>query len=119
MARQAPSLDAYGPGGFRVSGLWRPGSLLILQDEPRDWRPHSLSDLAAEDFAEVLAAGAEASDFVLLGTGAEQGLPPPAVRAVLREASLGLEFMSTPNAARTWSVLREQGRRVALAMLAL
>ena len=32
LLRQPPSLDAWGGGGFRVSGEWRPGSLLIIDD---------------------------------------------------------------------------------------
>ena len=51
--REPPAIDAYGGGGFRVAGVWRPGSLLILADTPHDWRPRALADIALEDFAEV------------------------------------------------------------------
>jgi uncharacterized protein len=117
--RQPPSIDSFGAGGFRVSGLWRPGSLLVLDDHPEDWRPSRLEDVTAEDFATVITAGTAVSEFVLLGTGATQALPPPEVRAVLRASGLGLEFMSTPNAARTYGVLISQGRRPALALISV
>lgn len=117
--RQPPSIDSFGAGGFRVSGEWRPGSLLILDDQPRDWRPRALADLTVEDFAEVIAAGTVICEFVLLGTGALQGLPPLPVRTALRQAALGLEFMTTANAARTWGVLVSQGRRPALALISV
>ena len=116
-ARQAPTLDAFGGGGFRVSGQWRPGSLLILDDTAHDWRPDSMADLAAEDFASIIAAGPSVSEFVLLGTGAVQAPPPRAVRAALQQAGLGLEFMSTANAARTYGFLVSEGRRPATALI--
>jgi len=64
-----------------------------------------------------MSAGATISEFVLLGTGAVQALPPVEAREALRAAGLGLEFMSTPNAARTYGVLISQGRRPALALI--
>ncbi len=115
--RQPPSIDAYGAGGFRVSGEWRAGSLLILDDRPRPWRPASLADLTVEDFAEVIEAGPAVSEFVLLGAGAVQAPPPRAVRLALERAGLGLEFMSTHNAARTYGVLVSEGRRPAVALI--
>jgi uncharacterized protein len=117
--RQPPSIDSYGAGGFRVSGIWRPGSLLLLDDVILDWRPRSPADLRVDDFAGVIAAGPAVSEFVLLGTGATQAPPPRHVREVLRQAGLGLEFMSTEGAARTYGVLISEGRRVAVALIAV
>jgi uncharacterized protein len=117
--RQPPSIDAYGGGGFRVSGAWRPGSLLILDDRPRAWRPRDIADLRVDDFVEVIAGGSEVSEFVLLGTGPEQALPPRAVREAVRAAGLGLEFMSSEAAARTHNVLASEGRRFATALIAV
>ncbi len=117
--RQPPSIDSFGAGGFRVAGVWRPGSLLILDDAPRVWRPTALAEVTVEDFAVVTAAGPSVSEFVLLGTGATQMLPPRDVRDVLRAAGLGLEFMSTEAAARTYGVLASEGRRVAAALIAV
>jgi uncharacterized protein len=116
--RQPPSIDAWGGGGFRVSGDWRPGSLLILDDQPRDWAATSLAELTPEDFAEVFAAGG-AVEFVLLGTGLNNALPPRAVRDALKAAGVGLEFMSSEAAARTYNVLASEGRRLAAALIAV
>jgi uncharacterized protein len=116
--RQAPSVDAWGGGGFRVAGDWRPGSLLILDDVARDWAATSLAALTMDDFADVLANRA-AVEFVLLGTGLTQALPPRAIRDGLKAAGVGLEFMSTEAAARTYNILASEGRRVAAALIAV
>lgn len=116
--RQPPSIDAWGGGGFRVSGVWRPGSLLILDDQPRDWAATAQADLTPESFAEVFAAGG-AVEFVLLGVGLVNALPPRSVRDALKAAGVGLEFMSTEAAARTYNVLASEGRRLAAALIAV
>lgn len=116
--RQPPSIDAYGGGGFRVSGQRREGSLLIVADEPRDWPVASLAELRPEHLAEVVALGREV-EFVLLGVGPSVAPPPKAVRAALQAAGIGLEVMDTATAARVYNVLAAEGRRVAAALIAV
>lgn len=67
----------------------------------------------------MIAGGAAVSEFVLLGTGVTQSLPSRVVREALRGAGLGLEFMSTEGAARAYGVLVSEGRRVAVALIAV
>jgi uncharacterized protein len=117
--REPPSIDAWGGGGFRVSGVWRPGSLLILDDTPRDWRPRNLAELVPEDLAGVFAAGPEVSEFVLLGAGLAAALPPRSIRDAVRAAGLGFEFMASASAARLHNVLASEGRRFATALIAV
>lgn len=102
-----------------MAGIWRPGSLLMLDDEPADWRPKALADVTPDDFATVIAAGIAVSEFVLLGAGAAVTAPPRAVREALQAAGLGLECMSTEAALRTYGVLMSEGRRVAVALIAV
>lgn len=116
--RRPPSIDAWGGGGFRVAGDWRPGSLLILDDQAKPWSVSELAALTPGDFAEVFAAGG-AVEFVLLGCGLVNALPPRAVRDALKAAGIGLEFMSTEAAARTYNVLASEGRRLAAALIAV
>ena len=119
MARNAPSIDAYGDGGFRLAGARHEGSVLILQDEARPWAVADLSQLSMAAFAPVLAAGAAEVEFVLLGMGARNALPPREVRDGLRAAGIGLEFMDTAAAAKLYNVLTSEGRRVAAALIAV
>lgn len=119
MARNAPSVDGYGEGGFRLSGDWRPGSVLILKDEALPWPVTALADVTPESLAEVLAAGARDVEFVLMGVGPVNARPPKAVREALQRAGIGLEFMDTPAAARLYNVLTAEGRRLACALIAV
>ena len=119
MARQAPSIDAYGEGGFRLSGERREGSVLILSDEPRTWDVTSPAELTVDSLGSVIDAGRGEVEFLLLGVGARNALPPRPVRDALREAGIGLEFMDTPSAARLYNVLVSEGRRLAAALIAV
>jgi uncharacterized protein len=119
MARNAPSIDAYGQGGFRLAGARHEGSVLILNDEPRSWDVSDVAGLTLGDLQPVLAAGAETVEFVLLGTGAKNALPPREVRDGLRAAGIGLEFMDTAAAAKLYNLLTAEGRRLAAALIAV
>jgi uncharacterized protein len=117
--REPPAIDGFGGGGFRVAGVWRRGSLLILADTPAEWRPASLAELVVDDFQAVLAAPPGTVEFVLLGTGPVQGLPSRTIRDAVEAAGLGLEFMATDAAARLHNVLAQQGRLFATALIAI
>jgi uncharacterized protein len=119
VARDAPSIDAYGQGGFRLSGERREGSVLIVQDEARSWPVKALADVTPESLAAVIEAGRGEVEFVLLGVGAVNALPPRATREALQRAGIGLEFMDTPTAARLYNVLTAEGRRIAAALIAI
>jgi len=119
MARNAPSIDAYGDGGFRLAGERHEGSVLIVEDEARSWSVTEMAGLSLADFGPVLDAGSADVEFVLLGTGARNALPPREVREGLRAAGIGLEFMDTPAAARLYNLLTSEGRRVAAALIAV
>ncbi len=52
-------------------------------------------------------------ELVVLGTGAVQRFPPAAVMAACLQRGIGIEVMTNAAAARTYSVLAGEGRRVA------
>ena len=119
MARDAPSVDAYGEGGFRLSGERREGSVLILSDEARSWPVTSMAQLTLGALKPVLDAGAAEVELLLLGAGTRNALPPREVREGLRAAGIGFEFMDTPAAARLYNLLTFEGRKVAAALIAV
>ncbi|MDB5424013.1 MAG: hypothetical protein JWQ29_1429 [Phenylobacterium sp.] len=119
MARDAPSIDAFGDGGFRLDGERHAGSLLIVGDAARAWPVASLAELTVEALQPVFDAGRAEVEFLLLGVGARNALPPRAIREALLAAGMGLEFMDTPAAARLYNVLTAEGRRLAAALIAV
>jgi uncharacterized protein len=119
MARSAPTIDSYGGGGFRVSGEWHEGSLLIVADEARPWPVTRLADLDRATLEPVFEAGRAEVEFLLLGVGAANALPPRQIRESLLAAGMGLEFMDTASAAKLYNVLTSEGRRLACALIAV
>ena len=119
MARAAPAIDAYGEGGFRLDGVRHEGSLLIVADAARSWPVAAPGELTPEALAPVIEAGRAGVEFLLLGMGARNALPPRAVREALQRAGIGLEFMDTPAAAKLYNVLTAEGRRLACALIAV
>ncbi len=107
----AKPIDGYGPGFFRVGGVKFDGALAMLPNGPVAWG----------GFAEpgLFTTVADGLDVVLVGTGAEITAIPVGFRDVLVAAGLGVEFMSTPSACRTYNVLLNEGRRVGAALIAI
>lgn len=111
-----PLVAAVGPNGFRVGDRMVAGGLILTADDAVDWAAASLDALAIEDFAFLLALD-PLPEFVLLGTGASLRRPAPALTAALDARGLFLEPMDSRAAARTWGVLRAEGRAIAAALL--
>jgi uncharacterized protein len=74
-----------------------------------DWPVADAARLRPEDLAPLLALRPEV---VVLGTGATQAFPPAAAQAYCMQQGVGLEAMTNAAAARTYSVLAGEGRRV-------
>lgn len=119
MPRAAPSIDSYGAGGFRLSGAWHEGSVLIVADAPRAWPVRTLDEVTVEALAPVFEATRAEVEFLLLGVGATNARPSREVRDRLLAAGIGLEFMDTAAAARLYNVLTAEGRRLAAALIAV
>lgn len=79
-----------------------------------DWPVHDASAIGAADLKPLLAL---APELVLLGTGATQVFPPAAALATCLRRGIGIEVMSNAAAARTYTVLAGEGRRVAAGFL--
>lgn len=104
-------IDSYGDGFFRIAGQVHRGDVFIFQGQKQDWLHGDLAQSLAELSKEI--------DVLFIGTGstlkpidAELGLAP-------RELAFGYELMTTPTACRMYNVLLSEGRRVAIAALAV
>ena len=86
-------------------------SFVIAPDRlVEDWPVTDARALAPADLEPLLALQPEV---MLLGSGASQVFPPPAVMAACMGRGIGIEVMSNDAAARTFNVLAGEGRRVA------
>lgn len=112
------AIEGYGAGGFRFGGMSHRGSILALPSGIHAWDVAAPDDLTIEAFARVIAEGRGTIDHLLIGTG-ERMLPLFSLRDALRNAGLKAEPMATDAAARTYSILLGEKRRVAAALLAV
>jgi uncharacterized protein len=104
----APPIDGYGPGFFRVGGEVLQGPRLLGPDLNADWDGRT---------PDAILALAGKIDVLLLGLGSEITAPPEALVAALDAAGIGVDFMATPPACRTYNVLLGEGRRIAAALI--
>ncbi len=79
-----------------------------------DWPVRDASAIAPTDLEPLLAL---APELLLLGTGARQVFPPAAALATCLQRGVGIEVMSNAAAARTYTVLAGEGRRVVAGFL--
>lgn len=90
-------------------------SFIIAPDAlVEDWPVRDARAMTTADLDTLLAL---APELVVLGTGATQAFPPAAVLAACLRHGIGLEAMTNAAAARTYSVLAGEGRRVVAGFL--
>ncbi|GAB4237294.1 MAG: Mth938-like domain-containing protein [Methyloligellaceae bacterium] len=111
-------IDAYGNGGFRFAEMSHRGSLLMLPWGIFAWDISSAAALNPDAFARVLTRASEI-DFLLLGTGERQVMPPAQIWQAFEKADVGLEVMDTGAACRTYNVILGEGRAAGAALIAV
>ena len=112
-----PPIDAYGDGGFRISGTRYEGHQIITQDGAQHWLL-SGETLCVDDFQGLLVAEPR-PDSVILGVGERLKHPPAQIRQAFRASKIGLEVLDTATACRTYNLLAGEGRRVYAALIAI
>jgi uncharacterized protein len=115
----AHRIEAYGQGGFRFGGMSHRGSILALPSGIKAWSAQSPQDITIDALAPVFAEEKGLIDYLVIGTGAEFVALDKTLRATLRAAGIVCETMATDAAARTYSILLDEGRRVAAALIAI
>lgn len=108
-------IQRYAEGELQVGEVCYRRSLVIMPGRLiEDWEPQAAAQLDASHLQGLLELGA---DILILGTGARQQFPSPALQAMALTAGVGLEVMDTPSACRTYNVLAGERRRVAAALM--
>ncbi|HYD11575.1 MAG TPA: Mth938-like domain-containing protein [Allosphingosinicella sp.] len=116
-AAPGPLVQGFAGRGFRVDGVTHEG-VLLTPEAASGWDAPALDRLAEADIAPLLALS-PAPEFVLLGTGSRLAFPPRPFVAALEARGIGVEAMDSRAAARTWGVLRAEGRWIAAALMPL
>src|SRR5690606_789570 len=90
-------------------------SFLVAPDRlAEDWPVRDAGAMQPADLDAALALEPEA---ILLGSGAAQVFPPPAVMAACLQRGVGLEVMTNAAVARTYTVMASEQRRVVAAFI--
>ncbi|MCW8871796.1 MAG: MTH938/NDUFAF3 family protein [Xanthomonadales bacterium] len=101
--------------GILIADTLYPGPLIISASELlTDWEIGHPSDLSEPSLEPVFGLDPE---IVLVGTGAEQVFPAPELMMCFYRRQVGVEFMNTRAACRTFNVLVSEHRRVVAALM--
>lgn len=118
-------ISGYGPGSLAVDGTAYTGHILVTPSQViEDWYspatgPNPLEQLTLAHFSDLLhpPEGEETVEICLLGTGSTHRFPPMSLIAEMAARGIALEAMHTRAACRTYSVLVNESRPVAAALL--
>jgi uncharacterized protein len=109
------SISGYGPGWIGVNGEKITSSVIISSKGQRiDWPAGRFEDLGEEHFTALAQLDAEV---VIFGSGSRIRFPQAAWLRPLMARRIGIETMDTAAACRTYNILAQEGRSVAVALL--
>jgi uncharacterized protein len=109
------SINGYGPGWVGVEGEKITSSVILSSKGERiAWAAERFEDLQASHFEELSKVDAEV---VIFGSGSRIRFPQAAWLKPLISRRVGVETMDTAAACRTYNILAQEGRSVAVALL--
>lgn len=110
-------IQAYGAGGFTVSGVRYEGSIMVLPQHCLTISLNEISQLSEEMLAPLMQP--PKPELLLVGCGTAIGAVSPSWREFLRRHSIALDVMDTGAACRTYNVLASEERRAAAILIAV
>ncbi len=111
-------INGYGDGGFRVSGQRYEGNILIFTDATKAWDIEDINELTTDHLKDVLEADPKV-EILLIGCGENMAFIDEGLRNTFRANGTTIDSMDTGAAVRTYNVLLLEGRRVAVALMAV
>jgi uncharacterized protein len=109
------TISGYGPGWVGVEGEKLTSSVILSSRGDRiAWAADSFEDLGAGHFAQLASVEAEV---VIFGSGSRIRFPRAAWLEPLMVRRIGIETMDTAAACRTYNILAQEGRSVAVALI--
>ncbi len=111
----AQAINGYGPGWVQVGSDRIEHSVIIgSRGERMAWNCASYDDLGPGHFEQLAQLQPEVAIF---GSGERIRFPKPAWLRELVSRGIGIETMDTAAACRTYNILAQEGRQVAVALL--
>jgi uncharacterized protein len=108
-------IRAWEPGRIRIGERWLTGNLIVSADTiVSDWALGDPGRVTVEDLAPALELEPE---IVIVGAGLAAVRPDFDLMRELATLAVGLEYMQTQAACRTYNVLVHEGRRVVAALM--
>ncbi|PJI37838.1 Mth938-like domain-containing protein [Ferrovibrio sp.] len=109
-------INAYGDGGFRISGKHWTESVLVFPGQTLSWGIADIAQISMASLEPAFGMG-PAVELLLLGCGPNMVFINKALRAEIRARGLVIETLDTGAACRTYNLLMGEGRRVAAALI--
>lgn len=110
-------IEGYGDASFRIDGVSYPAPIIVTAGGVSDLPVVALPDLLPRHLEPVFAVDPRV-ELLLIGTGPRLARPPAAVLNACAARGLGVDFMDSGAAARTYNVLLSEARRVAVILFA-
>ena len=108
-------ITAYGSTNIVINGKSFTQSLIIAGDQMNDsWGVDSISTLTNEHVDTILSFEPE---LILIGTGSSLTFPAVEAYAPIISAGIGVDFMDTGAACRTYNILMGEGRGVVAGLI--
>lgn len=108
-------ITGYDKDSVSINGKSFSQSLVISQTELNEhWGVDTIGSLQAQHIEQVLLFKPE---LILIGTGGKLTFPEIEVYAAIIEQGIGVDFMDTGAACRTYSILVSEGRSVVAGLI--
>lgn len=103
-------INGYNADGIIINQRSFTSSLIVSNYQLlEDWPVQEISELSADYLAPILELKPEV---ILIGTGSTLIFPPPSSYASVIQSGLGIEFMDSVAACRTYNILLSEDRNV-------
>ena len=103
-------ITAYGDDSITINGKAFSSSLIITRKElDENWKLDSIDLLQSAHIDQVLSFNPE---LILIGTGKKLTFPAVEVYSAIIQRGIGVDFMDTRAACRTYNILMSEGRDV-------
>ena len=108
-------IRSYQPGEIKINSQILTTSVIVTPVKLiKNWQPQTCTELTPDSFSVLIEMK---PDIVIIGTGSEMVFLDPELYGTLINHGIGVEFMDTRSACRTYNALSSENRDVAAALV--